>query len=267
MDMTHDKPDSMSPVRRPVKSSRIVWVVPFALSIIALAIGLWFYPMRSAVVVEQFNLEAGPTGTVGAVNLLMSQVATDNYSLRITLTNASAAVDLRFHFQLDVSSRCPSSRFVLTCHAATASNGDVMDVDMSQGADVNVAITAPVFTFGSNGETAEGWLPYVSCSNTCVGPSSSPTIFRVVYQIPNVTRYNWISGVPPGFSNGRAFWQQVASQLQEPVLVSGFDPRAQQDDQNDTLIAGIFLGLAAALFADGIRQVIESRGKNHASEV
>ena len=83
---------------------------------------------------------------------------------------------------------------------------------------------------------------------------------RMKYEIPNGTSYGWVSGLPPGISrNGEPVWQQVARQLQEPVLASGLNATAQQDDQFWTLVAAILFGLATAFLVDGIRGLLESR--------
>jgi hypothetical protein len=144
--------------------------------------------------------------------------------------------------------------------AGKGSYGNLVDLALRRGATVTFGVVAPTFTFGSNGLTAQAWIPFVKCPTNCVSTASDPTVIRVIYRIPGATNYDWSSGLPPGITKQHEpVWQQNPSQLTEPVLASGTNPSAQQDDAFFTLLSGVLFGLSAAFLADAVRQVLEIR--------
>ncbi len=230
------------------------WAAPGAMGVAALIVGLLLIPDRAPVVTQEFNLSVAPQGTVGLVTVRTTQTSGDRYDVEVSDTDASAPVGLQFLYQPDVTSSCPSSPSVLACTPPSSADGGLLSLTMRPNASVDVGIVAPIFTFSANGESAEGWLPYVDCP-VC----DNSTVFRFEYQVPDISSYDWTSGIPPGSIAGQPVWQQYASQLQEPVMISGTDAGAQQHDQMLTLISGILIGIAVGLLATFLQVILEPR--------
>ncbi|HEX3333252.1 MAG TPA: hypothetical protein VHS57_02870 [Acidimicrobiales bacterium] len=243
--------------------------MPLALFLCSLIAGRLLYPFRSGVSTDQFHLHIDAHGTVGIVSLAMSETSSDHYNVNVHLVDASAPVDVKITFQFSLTTDCSTSRSRPCPRVHPAPPGDfgnVVKIRPLPAADVNFNVIASNFTFGSNGLTAEGWLPYVLCDSRCVGPTATPTVVRVVYKIPNGTGYDWTSGLPPGITKDHEpVWQQTPSQLQEPVLASGINAAAQQEDAFFIMLSGVFFGLAAAFLADTVRAVLELRKRHERS--
>ena len=52
-------------------------------------------------------------------------------------------------------------------------------------------------------------------------------------------------------------WQQVASQLSEPTLVEGTDPKTQQRGETQIFLSGICIGIAGALFVSSLQALLQ----------
>jgi hypothetical protein len=161
---------------------------------------------------------------------------------------ASNSVTVMLYFP-QVTFDCRSSNS--SCISSRGPEGDVLALQLIPRTPLTIGIAAPIFTFGSNGESAEGWLPNVNCSSC-----SASTVVKVVYEIPNAKSYDWTSGPPPGFEGEHPVWMQYVSQLQEPVYIAGSNPRVQQQDQRHTFYAGIAVGIAGALFASSLQALL-----------
>jgi hypothetical protein len=249
---TDDVRRDRGPVERLVRRPGLDWAVPLVLFWVALAVGWLFLPSHSPVITHEFNLKVQTAGPLTEVSMVMAPSSPHRYDLQVGLDGASDAVGLWFNFQPGVTTDCPASSAVLSCTPASPSDGNLLYLRLRPLSTVDVAVGAPIFTFSANGESAEGWLPFVNC-DSCGGPGSAATVFRVTYKIPDVTSYDWTSGPPPGLTDGEAVWQQVAGQLQEPVLVEGTDPRTQQRDEVHIFLSGISIGIAGALFAGSLQ--------------
>lgn len=133
-----------------------------------------------------------------------------------------------------------------------------------------VTINDPRFGPASNGEAATAQLPTVSTAANLPGPA--PEI-DLAYKVPDADRYDW--SIPPALyvsSNWPDWSEQLSSSVSEipPVAITGTDDAAQAQDDRDTFISGILLGVAGAaaiaLTQEGMHILLGRREKSGAHE-
>jgi hypothetical protein len=228
----------------------LAFVVSMMLCVVFLIAGWLFIPRHTSVVDRNFNVQIqSDPALLRELSLTMAPTTAGHYNLTIsasTQSNDVSAVNLKFFFQSGVLASCP----VVDCSPATTADQNILTISMMSDARVTVPFTASVFTFGANGEEAAGWLPYINCPGCS---ADLLPVIRVTYVIARATTYNWSSGPPPGLTSGKAVWTQFPDQLQEPVLVSGTDPDAQQRDNEQIFAAGACAGIAGAMLATSMQ--------------
>lgn len=229
----------------------LAFVVSAILCIVFLIAGYLLIPRHSPVVARHFNLQLqSDPAQLQELSLAMAPTREGHYSLSIFVqTNTLSTVQLRFFFQPGVQAGCPKIA-ALPCTPAIDSDQNVLTIWIPGNTTVAVPVSASVFTFDSNGEQADGWLPNLACAGCS---TDSTLVLRVAYAIPNVGDYNWDSGPPPGLTSGAGVWTQFAYQLQEPVHVSGTDPAAQRKDNEFIFAAGACAGIAGAMAATALQ--------------
>jgi len=133
----------------------------------------------------------------------------------------------------------------------------------------NFVVSHVHFGFSSNGESAIADLPTVEGA----GPASAAEILVITYRVQDATSYDW--SIPPFVAvAGRVGWSEpltvssrsILSGEAQPSEVTGINHAAEAQDNQDTFISGILLGIAgaAAIAAaqEGLHLLFDDRDDN-----
>lgn len=141
-------------------------------------------------------------------------------------------------------------------------------ITVSTGSAVSYLVTIddPVFGPASNGETVTAQLPTVSTGANI--PGTAPEI-DFAYKVPNADTYNW--STPPTLYIGGSWadWsEQLSSSASEipPVAITGTNDTVQSQDNRNTFISGVLLGVAGAaaiaFTQEGVHLIFDRRKKS-----
>jgi hypothetical protein len=224
----------------------------------------WILPDRPAVVTQTFQLSIVTETGLNTLTLKMSQVSGDHYGLQVALDPPASRLTLIMRFEPGVLPICEAAHdSAWMCTLGTWPFGYTLSLTSSGtgSGSIDVPISASAFTFGSNGSTAEAWLPNVSCGPypyTSMNCAEFPAfVVSTEYIFPNFQSYNWNGGVPPAVLSGVGVWQRTPPQLSDPVLVSGTNPSAQQDDNFAIFLAGAAAGVAGGMLGLAVQAGID----------
>ena len=127
------------------------------------------------------------------------------------------------------------------------------------GEEYDLTIKDPRLGFASNGESALAQLPAITS-----GQRTSSTVLNVAYVASGAYVYDW--SIPPYIDSPQgyvAWFQPLSNSIIQPTEITGTNHQAVAQDNRDTFISGILLGVAgaAAIAAaqEGLHVLLDNR--------
>lgn len=246
-------------------------IILLLLAIIGLAAGTWaivLFPARSPVVdPTPFNIVVGNKFTLSQINLTISPRA---QSTKITFTadrTSSNKTQLTALLAFYISGKFPiSCSSGLYCTSRPlAGLGDETEITalITNSKQYTAIIKDPQFGLSRNGESAIAELPGVEG----IKPGGSTQLY-INYDIPDSDTYDW--SLPPlfGSQGGSLLWTETLNNslyAAQPTEITGINHQAQAQDDRDTFVSGILLGVAGAaaiaVVQEGLHMLFDDR--NH----
>jgi hypothetical protein len=167
---------------------------------------------------------------------------------------------------------CPAG---VRCYEATAgpafplATWIIFPLNLNNGqlTQYTVQLHGPQFAFAANATAATVQLPYVvQYPNT-----SATTVITMYYEIPGVRSYDW--STPPYLTyNDWGLWVQDLSpsspENQPGAEITGTNRDRQAQDNRDTFISGVLLGVAGgaivAVVQEGLHMLFDERRREKA---
>ena len=262
--VTVDAAASDVPRTRRRLSRRLMILLLLALaSLVAGAWAIALFPARPPVVDPTgFNIVVG-NGALNEINLTIS-LGPHSAKLTFDVTGETSS-----NKQLGVLVIYIFGKFPISCSGAYCSSKPqgpegaetYYATLVTYGKQYTVTIGDPRLGLSSNGESAIAELPGVESDN-----SVGSRLLYVHYHIPNADAYDW--SVPPllGALAGSVLWTETLNSSfapAQPTEITGTNHQAQVQDDHDTFISGILLGVAGsaviAVVQEGLHMIFDER--------
>jgi hypothetical protein len=253
-------------------------IILLGLLFIGLATGIWaiaLFPSRPQVVAPASFIMA--LGNEANINDIFVTITPEGQSAEGIELRASAAspspsptgglITLAFPEKV-VIKKCPVGAL---CRTEAAKPLSLIGIPATPGKNnatknYNFIISNAHFGFSSNGESAVADLPTVLGQ----GPAPADESLFISYRVQDAATYDW--SVPPFVETaGRVGWSEpltvsstsALSAEAQPSEITGINHTAEAQDNRDTFISGILLGIAggAAIAAaqEGLHLLFDDR--------
>jgi hypothetical protein len=250
-------------------------MILLGLALAGIAAGVWaiaLFPEHSPLVnPTPFEVVIDSHTPLDTVSLDITRTGQSVYRVTIYVTAGIHVAgqnegDLSIYVPGDFPVSC--SRGVMYCSYEAAFDYTTMIEPMIIEVDgrnrlYHMTINDPRFGFASNGESAVAELPTVE------GTGLGTPMFAAGYKIPHADEYDW--SVPPQVYStaGLVYWPEGPANVShsgavvQSAQITGANHQAEAQDDRDTFISGILLGVAGgaaiAALQEGLHMIFDDR--------